>query len=507
MTREGADIFRERLLECFDQYKDKAVRLERLQLSESSSDEREFWLECHARRYVIDHILAGTGWQIFADRDLGGHSQNLGIEIGLKSLATGQRRFLDYLGFERETAVPLLVVEAKRPSLALPAEGNWTGHFASHPVGNLFAEFLQALDGSDDEAGRLESPLTEEWRKNLYSLRDYIRSIDPDSLPQRVLITNGYWLVIFDDPKSAFVDPEATVSPRDILIYDNPIAILQFYDDIYQRISYGHLARDHGIVTPHQACPLISAADVSYAMFGLRVLYCRDQTLYTRIPRIEIAPVVHLCSRSGTFISIEAAEGNGFEFALRDDEHVNAQRDEVARAAHTLKEQIERELGLTGPIPLRDISSHYVDTGAFEKLPGLRRLNEGTASAQEFVLVTGSCPHFLVDPTTHRECRFHNCGDAQREGVLYEIGPVLDPAISPKSFFADGSCFHCSHQQTYRSKILELTAVSRDRTGPRSGRDGEAFCEIVEIDEALCCRSCVFYETCAKSEMFRLPCQ
>jgi len=39
-----------------------------------------------------------------------------------------------------------------------------------------------------------------------------------------------------------------------------------------------------------------------------------------------------------------------------------------------------------------------------------------------------------------------------------------------------------------------------------SGEEGQAFCEIWCFEQHLCCRTCVFEEVCAKSEVFRLPC-
>ena len=81
----------------------------------SSFDEK---LEIHLRVYFIDTLLESLNWRF--DRDTYGNTPNLLPEAVVRSVQSGHRRYLDYLGFEAETDRPLLVVETKRPNSPLP---------------------------------------------------------------------------------------------------------------------------------------------------------------------------------------------------------------------------------------------------------------------------------------------------------------------------------------------------------------------------------------------------
>jgi hypothetical protein len=96
------------------------------------------------------------------------------------------------LGFERETNRPLLLVETKRPRSLLP-------------------ELADSADRPPQEEvlarGLRGTKLLAEWSDWLRTLMDYVVSIRDatGSVPLRVVVTNGEWLVIFLDPDDAFV--------------------------------------------------------------------------------------------------------------------------------------------------------------------------------------------------------------------------------------------------------------------------------------------------------------
>lgn len=75
-------------------------------------------LEAHSRAYFVNGFLAALNWRLDVTPEDG--LPNLIPEAPVSSSETGRRRFLDYLGFERGTTRPLLVVETKRPSAPLP---------------------------------------------------------------------------------------------------------------------------------------------------------------------------------------------------------------------------------------------------------------------------------------------------------------------------------------------------------------------------------------------------
>ena len=68
--------------------------------------------------FIINTLLEGLNWRLNSKPEDG--LPNVLPEAAVRSEASGTRRFLDYLGFERETLKPLLVVEAKRLKAPLP---------------------------------------------------------------------------------------------------------------------------------------------------------------------------------------------------------------------------------------------------------------------------------------------------------------------------------------------------------------------------------------------------
>jgi len=66
---------------------------------------------------------------------------------------------------------------------------------------------------------------------------------------------------------------------------------------------------------------------------------------------------------------------------------------------------------------------------------------------------------------------------------------------------------HCAHRDVISAKGTPITPANRSQCGPRSGRDGQAFCEIWRFEQHLCCRTCAFEEVCLKVAVFQLPCR
>ena len=75
-------------------------------------------LEFHARVYFVNAFLAALNWRL--DQSPGNGLPNLVPEVPVRSEERRTVRFLDYLGLERDTDRPLLIVETKRPGDPLP---------------------------------------------------------------------------------------------------------------------------------------------------------------------------------------------------------------------------------------------------------------------------------------------------------------------------------------------------------------------------------------------------
>ena len=107
----------------------------------------------------------------------------------IRSTKRGTVRFLDYLGLERQDDKPLLIVETKRPSEALPCLR------ITEPGDELMSAAEVLCDGLRG------SRLLGDWNEWLDTLSDYVRSLHEKSghYPRRVMLTNGEWLIIFRD--------------------------------------------------------------------------------------------------------------------------------------------------------------------------------------------------------------------------------------------------------------------------------------------------------------------
>ena len=137
-------------------------------------------LEAHIRVYVVNALLAALNWRLDAKPEDG--LPNLIPEAPIASEEKGTTRFLDYLGFERQTNSPLLIVETKRPSSVLP---------------QLMTPFDSSSDPEIISRGLAGEPLMGQWSEWLACLRDYVCSVHAKTrqTPRRVVLTNGKWLV------------------------------------------------------------------------------------------------------------------------------------------------------------------------------------------------------------------------------------------------------------------------------------------------------------------------
>ena len=75
-------------------------------------------LEIHERIYYVNALLQALNWRLDSSMEDG--LPSLLPEVPIRSARKGTVRFLDYLGMEHQDDKPLLIVETKRPSEALP---------------------------------------------------------------------------------------------------------------------------------------------------------------------------------------------------------------------------------------------------------------------------------------------------------------------------------------------------------------------------------------------------
>jgi len=471
---------------------------------------REIWLECHARDFVIDHILSALNWRLQPSIEAGEYiqanlvteqrSDGTGCDVRQLKPETGDnRRRLDYFGYERETDRPLLVVEAKRPRLLLPGEPNPNLRPDAHPVSGILAEFLQ--NARSDTNG--ESQLTAEWESAVVQLRDYCRIVAARAAwPARAVLTNGEWLIAFVEPGNAFAEasPES-IRKHSILVFESRDHLILNCRLLWEQLAYSVLASLDRTVLPTEIPFVIDPARIESCSHGLRLSYTYKQTNFRKAPLMSVSPLLFVRSEGTTFIKV----GTTWEDELPADgrEPIDEHLCRVEARARVLKEDVERVLRCPS-IPLVSVKAHCRDAEAFRNRPIVQSLPFDVGEV--FLLLTGEVPHFVRIGTGFDDCTFHTHAAAKAQTVAHEETAILDSRLSPRSYFIDRSPNHCTHQAVHAMKRQPVTDDNRDRCGPRSSGPGGAFCEVWRFEQLLCCRTCTFLDVCSLARAFSLPC-
>ena len=255
-------------------------------------------LEIHLRVYFINTLLESLNWRL--DKDTYGNTPNLLPEAVVKSVQSGHRRYLDYLGFEAETARPLLVVETKRPNSPLPRLTDVAfasrADLSSQDIRLLLRQTL--LDGLSGEQ------LDGEWNEWLETLRDYVRSVysATGSTPNRTVITSGEWMFVFLDPESSFVDGQRD---GDILVFETAEAIEKDYVDLFNHLEHQRVIGTLNSLEIGELPFHFDKAEVARVFHGLRLRYDERKTAYSVGPAIHVAPILWIRSSGGVWLRVE----------------------------------------------------------------------------------------------------------------------------------------------------------------------------------------------------------
>jgi hypothetical protein len=437
-------------------------------------------LEAHIRAFAVNALLAALNWRLDARAEDG--LPNLIPEAPVLSQRSGTIRFLDYLGLERETNNPLMIVETKRPRAELP--------HTRKPATSYSEVVSRGLAGE---------PLKGEWNDWLPDLRDYIRSVyaPGQKVPQRVVITNGDWLIVFLDPSDAFLE-SGSRDPSRILAFLNRSDIEIRYEELFRYLEYGRVSGEMPPLAPRELPFYVEGTAVDRAMHGLRLGYIEQRGIYKYSPVIKIAPILFIRSRYGTWLRVETPPD---EYELphesgRLEQHLY----EVEQAAKHLLSEVNDCLGTS--LQPSHLSHHYDSEEPFRALRGVVECFK-----DEYLVLTGDKTHYLLLTPSVLGCPYHVWAVCNSVSVASNPGPIMTRSLTSRSFFVSGELHHCAHRDVNSAKATQITSANRPRCGPRSGQDGQAFCEIWRFERYLCCRTCVFEEVCTKATVFQLPCR
>jgi hypothetical protein len=493
----NANEFEIRLLDLLSQYQAARDTLEnhRRRLTGSHLDSRSDLqagvesevLEAHVRVYLIDGILASLGWTMEAGSNPVGQ---ILVEQPIRERFGSSVKFMDYLGIERRTDRPLLIVETKRPGAKLP---QIDGRPPEHGTATEYC-YLVAKGLADPER------LNGDWSKWIRQLGGYPREVNAQRglWPSRVVLTNGDWMIIFEDPADAFGDSREK-DPNRIVVLPRLQPVEHTAAQIFRSLAYRQLVADTGPLSPANLLFHMTATDVDRVCHGLRVTTGHKRGKFKIEPTIYVQPILFLRTKHGVWFRIqEHADEHEVEVPHKTSDlvvHLRA----VDAGAKALLSRVNHHLGAQ-LVPIR-VVDHYSDVNSFDEIKGLTRL-EGT----EFEIMTGEWTHYLLEQPRVLECPFHHWDRSRQAGHPATEAAILKRSVDPKSFFVSGEDHHCSHRAVRTVKSYPLGQAIAARCGPRSGSEGQAFCEVFPLDHHLCCQVCAFHDACRRSEVFRLPC-
>jgi hypothetical protein len=442
-------------------------------------------LEAHSRAYVLNALLAALNWRldVAPEADL----PNLVPEAPIQSLEKGTVCFLDYLGFERDSTCPLLVVEAKRPSSILPRLAKLSDDSRSPSYPEVISR------------GLMGERLLREWPQWLSTLRDYIRSVHTKAAhaPKRVVLTNGDWLILFLDPSDAFLEG-GTCDAKSILVFSDRSEIEQRCTELFLSLEHTTVVGQAPALTLGELPFHVAGEDVDRLMHGLHLRYTERQRVYEPSPAISVAPVIFLRSRYGAWLRVETPpQDYDLPHAYN---QLAMHLDQVRNAAAKLLDEVNARLQTC--LEAFPLSKHYADEESFDPIRGVIECKR-----DEFFVVTGDQTHYLLPEPSVPHCPHHDWAQSHTAGSAAHPGPLVRRSIMPRSFFTSQEEHHCTHRDVTFAKDSRITRQNQERCGLRSGHEGDAFCEIWHFEAHLCCRTCAFENVCTKAQVFQLPCQ
>jgi hypothetical protein len=439
-------------------------------------------LEAHVRTYLIDGILSALRWQIVSSTPA--EIANMIPEAQVDPV-TGNRRYMDYFGYEREVNQPLLVVEAKRPS-KFPVSPGGSTETASETV----SKWLRRPNSAPGE-----------WKQWIPSLQQYVLSVfeRTSQFPMRAAITDGNWLVIFEDPGDSF-GAAGTRDLRFVHAFTDKADVDDRYDLVFRLLYQRFVSRFAPDVLPGAIAGLIDPAKVVQLLHGLLLRYATSETVGGLIPTISVTPTILLRSDTGSWIRV-ARSNDVYVLPYRYSE-LSTHLQEVRAAAELLLARVHEQLGQR--LQPATLDEHYADDEAFEGMPGIEEMQR---KSDLFRIVTGRFTHYLLPDPTVPNCPYHDFAKSVELHCQAGELPIINRSIeTPRSYFTNTQLHHCCHEDVDAAKHIIISDENKLRCGVRSGRRGDVFCEIAPFDEFLCCRTCCFQQVCTATQVLRLPC-
>lgn len=491
----AADIaaFSARIRSCIDEFRQHETVL-RAQYTRDSAGAApvatQQLLERSTRRFLIDRYLRALDWNP--------DDPSVVIEEA-RSFSGTDRLYFDYMGVSREEQTPVLIVEAKGLDISPPKKSRTTTVNAKD-MASFLAREIGILKG---EQGL--SQATAEWKEYLTDLRTYVQSLDAlgRSTLQRLVITSGKWLVVFSAPVRAFCEA-GPVSPELIQCFSDEDDVLQRVEEIHDLLHRSRLV-DHLRLTlaTDEALRWIRPQHIDGCFRAVLVATSASSGAQRkRYPTRTVYPALIL--RAGGRLFVVVDYGGRLE-EPDDADHIAAFLAQLTTRGEALERRLSAFYGAC--IAPQDIDQFPGFASRSPRaLPFVAQPVAGSTVARlatspsdsriyltpsgepgaesEYVVVTGASWFYKRDVPSGPACNFHFWKDARSESVASDAGPLMD--TNPASFTLDGQGGHCAHG---------------DHRAFRRAR-----CHVIELESHMCCRACIFENTCWAPDAPELPC-
>ena len=289
----------------------------------------------------------------------------------------------------------------------------------------------QHLDLTRENSGGIRSDKTYDPYGKC-GIKDYVRSVhkQTQNVPRRVVITNGDWLVLFLNPSDSFIDIE-TLDPTTVLVFTNKSDIEERYWELFNYLEHGSVLGKTWLLTPGELAFHLEGSILDRIMHGLRLRYIEQSGIYEYKPIIEIAPMLFLRSKYGTWLGVEDPPAT-YEIPHAEDE-LQEHLEDLESAGRDLLNKVNRCLSTTlQPSPL---SQHYDEVDTFEALHGIIKF-----SNDEYMIVTGDKTHYLLQGPSISKCPYHDWGTCNAQNVASIPGPIVKRSVEPRAFLCLEKC-------------------------------------------------------------------
>jgi hypothetical protein len=420
-------------------------------------------LEHHTRRSLIDPFLEALGWS-FGDR------------IEEARVETDTTLFIDYLGIDRERRDAEMVFEAKLWTASeIIGKGSYT-KLAAGPLAARAANWLKKKRGAE--------PLTKGWMERIDQLRSYVVGIADNKgfVVQRAVISSGCWIIIFKNPKAAFIDGDP-IDDDDVLALSGE-AMVARSDEIFDLMSISGIGTGPREPVPHDELILYlrDPAHVRRIFRAVHVARSNSNDSYTARPSIFVSPRLVVERSDGQLLPLRHPDLSLPLPHHRDE--LPTHIDLLTRASDAMLADLERFYGvaLPAPSPVTDFPNFRLAGG--DRSPVLRYAQR----AGNFLVATGTEAHYLRAEPEVMACPFHLFDAATAAGRGSSTGPVIARSFEQRAFFTNGEAHHCAHRDIEIAK----------KVGP---------CPIDGFEGQLCCRSCALQDRCwSRERLATAPC-